>query len=128
VAAANLASEEMTEVVDDKGDMKRDQGGRCCLGKSSREGYEKTKSEIAAEKRKMATGGGGKERTRGKEKQRTDGRREGLGGGQGRALFGDILEALSKGLEVFLGTCREGVVLMEAVATSFVTVEDLSCS
>ena len=36
---------------------------------------------------------------------------------------------LPRGLEVFLGTCREAVVLMGAVATSFVavfvTVEDL---
>ena len=48
----------MTEAVDDKGDMKRDQGNRCCLGKSSREGDEKTKREIAVEKRKVVTDGG----------------------------------------------------------------------
>ena len=61
VAAANLASEEMTEVVDDREDINKNQGGRCCLGKSSREG-EKKKQKFAVDKRKMATSGGKKEK------------------------------------------------------------------
>jgi hypothetical protein len=44
-------------VVDDKEDINRNQGGRCCLGKSSREG-ENRKRNIVVDKRKMATGGG----------------------------------------------------------------------
>jgi len=61
VAAANLASEEMTEVVDDREDINKNQGGRCCLGKSSREG-EKKKIKIAVDNRKVATGGGEREK------------------------------------------------------------------
>jgi hypothetical protein len=57
LAIANLASEGKVEVVDDKQDINRNQGGRCCLGKSSREGETK-KRKIAVDKRKMATGGG----------------------------------------------------------------------
>ena len=71
--------------------------------------------------------GGRKECTGEKEGTEGEGTEERRGEGGHRALFGDILDALSQGLEVFSGTCREGVVLMEAVATSFVTVEDLSC-
>jgi hypothetical protein len=58
VAAANLASEEMTDVVEDKEHINKTQGGRCCLGKSSREGAKK-KRNFVVDKRKKTTGGGG---------------------------------------------------------------------
>jgi hypothetical protein len=51
----------MTEVVDDREDINKNQEGRCCLGKSSREG-EKKKRKIAVDKRNMATGGGENEK------------------------------------------------------------------
>ena len=60
LAIANLASEER-KVVDDKGGRNRDQGGRCCPGKSSGEGAKK-KRNIAVDKRKMATGKGENEK------------------------------------------------------------------
>jgi hypothetical protein len=60
VAAANLASEEMTEVVDDRECISKNQGVRCCLGKSSREGGKLKKRKFAVDK-KMATGGGERE-------------------------------------------------------------------
>ena len=58
VAAANLALEERNEVVDDKEDINRNQGGGCCLGKSSREGENKNLGKVAVDKRKMTTSGG----------------------------------------------------------------------
>ena len=61
MAAAYLALEESKEVVDDEGDRNRGQGGRCCPGKSSREGEKKTRN-IAVGKGKMATSGGEKEK------------------------------------------------------------------
>jgi hypothetical protein len=61
VAAANLASEGMMEVVDDREDINRNQGGRCCLGKSSREAEKKKRRKVAVDKRKMTTGGGEEE-------------------------------------------------------------------
>ena len=61
LAIANLASEGKVEAVDDTQDINRNQGGRCCLGKSSREG-EKKKRNIAVDKRKMATGKGENEK------------------------------------------------------------------
>src|SRR5271170_663164 len=61
MAAADLALEERREVVDDKGDGNRGQGGRCCPGKSSRVG-EKKKIKFAVDKGKMATGRGENEK------------------------------------------------------------------
>jgi hypothetical protein len=69
VAAANLASEEMMDVVDDKEHINKNQGGRCCLGKSSREGGKK-KRKFAVDKRKKTTGGGGQKNVQEEEKER----------------------------------------------------------
>ena len=74
-STANLASEEKDEVVDDKEDRNRDQGCRCCLGKSSREG-EKKKIKIAVDKRKMATGRGEDEKNVRNLKEKKEPRRE----------------------------------------------------
>jgi hypothetical protein len=77
-AAADLAWEERDEVVDDKDDINRNQGGRCCLGKSSREGEKKKTRKVAVYKRKMTTGGGeGEKNVQAKKKERLyEGREE----------------------------------------------------
>ena len=62
-------------MVDDKGDRNRNQGGRCCLGKSSREGGKKRK--FAVDKRKLTTGGGGQKNVQEEKGERTyEGREE----------------------------------------------------
>ena len=75
MAAANLASEEMTEVVDDKEHINKNQGGRCCLGKSSREGEEK-KRKFAVDKRKIATSGREREKNVQNLKEKEESREE----------------------------------------------------
>ena len=74
-STANLASEEKDEVVDDKEDRNRDQGCRCCLGKSSGEG-EKKKRKIAVDKRKMATSRGEEEKNVRNLKEKKESREE----------------------------------------------------
>ena len=72
----------------------------------------------------MATGGGENEKNV-QEKKKEERTSEGREGGGHRTHFGDAAGAFSRVLEVFLVTCRGEVALMETVATSFVTVEDL---
>jgi hypothetical protein len=89
----------MTEVADDREDINKNQGGRCCLGKSSREG-EKKKRKVAVDKRKTATGGGEREKNvhekkrKPREKERTNEERE---------------KELERFVETFWGRFRRGL-------------------